>query len=85
MRVEKTYLVEGMTCSACSRAVERATGKLEGVESSSVNLTTNKLQIVYDDTVVDKAMIFQKIEKAGYQPKDIVEEKEVTIPIEGMT
>lgn len=82
---EEVYLVEGMTCSACSAAVERITKKLDGVEKSVVNLTTNKLTIKYDDAKVSKDDFFEKITKAGYYPKDIAIIKEVVIPINGMT
>ncbi|QOR35283.1 copper-translocating P-type ATPase [Clostridium sp. 'deep sea'] len=85
MLVEKYYLVEGMSCSACSAAVERITKKMQGVESSSVNLTTNKLFIKYNDEIVTKEQIFSKIEKAGYSPKLIITEKSVVIPVKGMT
>lgn len=82
---EKVYLVEGMTCSACSSAVERITKKLDGVNSSVVNLTTNKLTIDYDEAILSKNEIFNKIEKAGYTPKDIVNLKSVVIPVDDMT
>ena len=36
----EVYNIEGMSCAACSSAVERVTRKIEGVENSSVNLTT---------------------------------------------
>jgi len=41
----KTYKIEGMTCAACSRAVERAFRKVEGAEEVSVNLATEKMNI----------------------------------------
>ena len=56
MRTE-VYDIEGMSCAACSSAVERVTRKLEGVESSDVNLTTNKMTITYDETKVTPEMI----------------------------
>lgn len=34
----KTFNIEGMTCAACARAVERVTRKLEGVSNANVNL-----------------------------------------------
>lgn len=82
---EKVYIVEGMTCSACSSAVERVTRKLEGVESSVVNLTTNKLTINYDESILSREDIFTKIEKAGYSPKEIFDLKSVVIPVDDMT
>ena len=42
--VEEIYIIEGMSCAACSAAVERVTRKLDGVELSDVNLTTNRMQ-----------------------------------------
>ena len=46
--IEKSLKIEGMTCAACSRAVERVVSKLDGVESASVNLASEKLSVSYD-------------------------------------
>jgi len=83
--IEKVYKVDGMTCSACSAAVERVTTKLEGVESSVVNLTTNRLTIQFDEEQLGQEDIFEKITKAGYSPSELVMEKNVVIPVSGMT
>ena len=37
--------VEGMTCASCVQRVERAIGKVDGVESVDVNLATNKATV----------------------------------------
>lgn len=63
---EQTYLIEGMTCAACSSSVERVTRKLDGVVQSDVNLTTNKMLIKYDETKVTPDMIMAKVKKAGF-------------------
>ena len=47
----EVYDIKGMTCASCSAAVERVTRKLEGVESSQVNLATNKMTITYDEEI----------------------------------
>lgn len=83
-RVE-TYKVDGMTCAACSSAVERITGKLDGVEDVSVNLATGKMNITFDESLVSQEAIFAKIEKAGYHPMEDVKVKEIIIPVDGMT
>jgi Cu+-exporting ATPase len=85
MRREEVYIVDGMTCAACSSAVERIAGKLEGVEVVSVNLATGKMSIAFDEAVVTQDTIFKKIEKAGYHPKEDIQLKEIIIPVEGMT
>ena len=64
--LEEVYLIEGMSCAACSSAVERVTRKLEGVERSDVNLTTNKMIIYYDEGKVDRELIMAKVKKAGF-------------------
>ena len=64
--IEEIYLIEGMSCAACSSAVERVTRKLDGVERSDVNLTTNKMIIFYDETKVTRDDITSKVKKAGF-------------------
>ena len=61
------YLIDGMTCAACSGAVERVTRKMEGVEQSNVNLTTNRMVITYDEDQVTPDMIVQKVDRAGFK------------------
>ena len=63
----EVYNIEGMSCAACSSAVERVTRKIEGVENSSVNLTTAKMTITYDEAKVTQAMIEEKVERAGFK------------------
>jgi Cu+-exporting ATPase len=81
----KVYKVDGMTCSACSAAVERVTSRLDGVEKSVVNLTTGVLAIEFDEEKVTQEMIFQKVEKAGYQISENEDIREIVIPVDGMT
>lgn len=73
---EEVYLIEGMSCAACSSAVERVTRKLDGVRRSDVNLTTNKMTICYDETKVNQETIMKKVEKAGFGISPVIEEKE---------
>ncbi len=83
--VKKTFRVEGMTCSACSAAVERATGRLDGVSEAQVNLAAEKMTIEFDEDIINKDAIFEAVAKAGYKALDDKEIRKVAIPIEGMT
>jgi Cu+-exporting ATPase len=83
--MHKTFIVEGMTCAACSSAVERVLNKSEHVQNASVNLTTKKLNIEYDDRHFSKEDIVSKIEKAGFTASEDIVLKHITLPIEGMT
>jgi len=80
---KKTFKIEGMTCAACAKAVERATKKLEGVTESNVNLATEKLDISFDDAKTSVEAIQKAVDKAGY--KAIIEAVTKTLRIEGMT
>lgn len=69
----ESYHIDGMACAACSSAVERVTRKMDGVQSSDVNLTTNKMVITYDEEKVTESMIVEKVAKAGFQASKIEE------------
>lgn len=60
--------IEGMTCAACAKAVERVVKKLDGVENISVNIATDKANISYNPSKVKLVEIRSEIEKAGYKP-----------------
>ena len=69
---KETFKIEGMSCAACAKAIERVTSRLDGVELSSVNFATESLTIEYDDLKVTFEQINAAVEKAGF--KIIVEE-----------
>ncbi|MEN8076731.1 copper-translocating P-type ATPase [Clostridioides difficile] len=62
-----TYKVEGMTCAVCAGRVEKVTKKIEGVQNSVVNLTTENISITVDDDIVTYGDIKRAVEKAGYK------------------
>jgi len=65
MKKEK-YTVTGMTCAACSAAVERAVGKVEGVSSVTVNLLSNSMVVEYDENLLEPSQIVTAVSDAGY-------------------
>lgn len=72
---QEVYLIEGMHCAACSSSIERVTRKLNGVVQSDVNLATNKMTIVYDDTILSPETIISKVQKAGFGAELFVKNK----------
>lgn len=81
--VTKTLKIEGMTCAACVKAVERICKKLNGVEKASVNIATEKLTITFDESNISLEVIKSAIDKGGYKANDENIKKE--FKIEGMT
>jgi len=57
--------IGGMTCASCAGRVERALGKLPGVEQVSVNLASERAHLEVLEGVDDGALI-AAVEKAGY-------------------
>ena len=72
---EETYIITGMSCAACSSAVERVTRKLEGVEESNVNLATGRMTIRYDQEKVNPQLIMSKVERAGFGCQPYIQEQ----------
>ncbi|QSX05161.1 heavy metal translocating P-type ATPase [Sedimentibacter sp. zth1] len=60
------FNLKGMTCSACSAAVDRGVKKINGVEDVNVNLLTNSMSVKYDETKVKNEDIINAVENAGY-------------------
>ena len=66
-----TIPIGGMTCAACANRVQKAIGKLEGIESVSVNFATEKATVTYIPQKVRLSAIRETIEKAGYKALEI--------------
>lgn len=62
--MKKTFDVTGMTCSACSTAVERAVKKVEGAENVSVNLLSGKMSVELNGATEEQ--VISAVEGAGY-------------------
>ena len=59
------FNVSGMTCAACQAHVEKAVGKVSGVQSCTVNLLTNSMVVTYDHSTTPETII-TAVEHAGY-------------------
>ncbi|MEN1760181.1 heavy metal translocating P-type ATPase [Anoxynatronum sibiricum] len=63
----KTLKVAGMTCTACSAAIERGLNKMAGVEQAAVNFAAEKLTVTYDPSQVRLASLEKKVKDLGYE------------------
>jgi Cu+-exporting ATPase len=70
----RVFTIQGMTCAACARTVERAAKKLPGVAEASVNLATEKLNISFDPELLTAALIKGAVTRAGYQAMEEADE-----------
>jgi len=60
-----TLDITGMTCASCVRRVERALGKVEGVETANVNFASETALVTVDASVPVETLV-AAVEKAGY-------------------
>jgi len=81
----ETLDIRGMTCSACAAANERAVRKLPGVAEASVNFAAETLSVRFDGAAASVEAIKAAVKKAGYEAAERVTDREVSIPVGGMT
>ena len=90
-RVGRTveFPVTGMTCASCVRRVEKALGRVEGVEEAGVNLATEKARVLVDPSLAGPEELRAAVERAGYGvgevPPAASGADEVLLSVEGMT
>jgi len=58
--------ITGMTCANCVATIERNVKKLDGVQNTVVNLSSERAVIDFDPTLLNLNTILGRIEKAGY-------------------
>jgi P-type Cu+ transporter len=69
--VDVSFPVSGMTCASCVNRVEKAIGKVAGVERAAVNLATERASVSYDPAQTTVADIAAAVERAGYGVADL--------------
>ena len=82
---EKIYTVTGMSCASCAAHVQKAVSKLNGVETSEVNVATEKLNVKYDENRQSFDTLKMAVEHAGYGLREEQSAKKVELIIQGMS
>ncbi len=77
--------IQGMTCSSCANAIEKGVKKLPGVEGATVNFAVERLDVSFDAEMTSISEIIRTIKETGYEAKQPIRSKEISLPIGGMT
>lgn len=64
------FIIEGMDCANCATTVEKGVSRLDGVESSKINFTTQRLRI---SGVASEEAIISRVRELGYDVLDSAE------------
>lgn len=70
-----------MSCSACASSVEKSLNSSSGVKSASVNLTSEKVEILFDENITEYSKLKSELNKIGY---DILSESNNSVKDEGL-
>lgn len=65
--MRQRFKVFGMSCAACSAGVERAVGRLKGVNNVEVSLVAKSMLCDFDETTVSEKQIVEAVKKAGFK------------------
>src|SRR3989339_768880 len=64
--ITNTYRVKGMHCASCSSVIEKTLKKVEGVDSVTVNLVTEKAKVSFDASKTNLKDFSKRLESLGY-------------------
>ena len=64
---KESYLVEGMTCSGCERAIQKVISNLQGVTAANADMHTSTVSVCYDPSLVNIEQIKSAIMRIGYK------------------
>lgn len=76
------FLIQGMSCAACSARLEKVLSRQDGVSRANVNLSSNRARVIYDENVISRDDILAVISRAGFtgyyqESRDIEKEREL--------
>lgn len=73
--------IEGMSCASCVGRVEKAIRSVPGVIDASVNLATQRAQVIFASDHADLAGVVQAVDSAGYPAVT----ETIELAVQGMT
>lgn len=64
--MQETFKVPDVSCGHCKSAIEGALVPLAGVRGAQVDIDAKKVDVEYDDGVIDRTGVVRAIEASGY-------------------
>ncbi|WP_130891338.1 heavy metal translocating P-type ATPase [Fusobacterium ulcerans] len=83
--MKKTYKLGGISCQVCVNKIEKKLSKLEGIKEATVNLSTEKLSVDYDETILKEEIIIETVKKLGYEIEEESDLKDIELDIDGIS
>ena len=83
--MKRTYKLGGISCQVCVNKIEKKLSKLEGMKEAVVNLSTEKLLVDYDETILKDETIIEIVKKLGYEIEEESDLKDIELDIDGIS
>lgn len=64
--MKTNFNVPEVSCGHCKSNIEGALQPLPGIEQAEVDIDSRSVEVVYDDSVIDRTSVVRAIESAGY-------------------
>lgn len=64
--MKEVFDVTGMSCAACQANVTKAVAKLDGINDVDVSLLANRMNVDYDESIVNEKQICDAVAHIGY-------------------
>ena len=64
---KEAYLIEGMTCQGCERAIQKTVSSIEGVAHARADLSSSTVFVQYDPEKTSIGEIKDRITRLGYR------------------
>ena len=82
---KKTVAVKGMSCASCSARIEKVLAGQEGIQSVSVNLAAETMEVEWDDSTLSLEDIADRVSGLGFELEIPSSEVTLDLAIKGMT
>ncbi len=70
--------VKGMHCAACSSRIEKVVAAMPGVSSVAVNLATETMELVWDESSLAFPTVSERVKDLGFELAEPTAEEEIT-------
>jgi len=68
-----TIQVDGLSCPFCAYGLEKKLLDIDGVEKLNIDVNSGKVELyLKENAVIDTALIREKVDEAGFTPRDIL-------------
>lgn len=70
----QSYRISGMSCAACVLRVEKGVSTLAGISKVYVSLIKNRMDLEYDETILDDEQVIAAVKASGYDATLFIED-----------